>query len=450
MLRLLRRKETAFLAIALALALAGLVFAYLASPTRLTVAVGPQGGADEVLMQAFARQLGQQKTSIRLKILPVPDVREASQALERNEADLAVVRPDVAIPQNGLTMAVMRESAVILLAPEAAKLTKLTALAGKKLGVMLSHQADPHLVEMLLGHYDLGAPTVTLVPLSAGEVLPALKGGRIDAVALVGPSAGTATGDVIRTLARAYAGKIAFLPIDEADAIVQRNPSLSPVTIPAGAWGGRPKQPGEEVKTVGVSYRLMARSDLDRSVIAVATQDLFQMRSRLAAVTRAANFMKAPETDTSTSAMLPNHPGAVDYFQREQQTFMDRYGDWVYLVAFFGSGVASAMAWIRQRFLRQRREEIDDVLDRLLTILSEARAAETTARLDELSVEIDSLLALAVGHARTGATDSRATSAIVLAIDGARAAIADRRREVVLTTSAAARRDEPPRLVTVS
>jgi TRAP transporter TAXI family solute receptor len=446
---LFRRRETSYLVVALALALAGLLFVYLTSPTRLTVVVGPPGSADETLMHAFATQLGQQKTGIKLKVRTVPDVREAAQELERNRADLAIVRSDVAIPPNGLTMAVLREAAVIIVAPHSAKLEDLPALDGKKLGIVLSHEADPHLIEMLLRHYDLDASAVTLLPLSADRIGPALNAGEIDAVALVAPAAGTRAAELVKNLVKAYNGQLAFIGIEEADAISQRQPYLSAVTIPSGAWGGRPKQPPEEVKTAGVTYRLMARSDVDRTAISVTTQYLFQMRSRLAVVTRAANFMKAPENDTSTSAMLPNHPGAVDYFQREQESFMDRYGDWVYLVAFFGSGLLSALAWVRQRFLRERREEIDDVLDRLLIILAEARMAGTQARLDELSVEIDRLLAVAVGHARTGTASDRTTSAVVLALDGARSAIADRRREVA-GGAEPNRREDPPRLLKVT
>lgn len=446
---LFRRRESGYLAVALALVLAGLAFAYFTSPTRLVVAVGPPGSVDETLMQAFARQLGPQKTGIKLKVQPVPDIREAAQALERGRADLAIVRSDVALPQNGLTMAVLREAAVIVVAPEAAKLDDLPSMEGKKLGIVLSHQADPHLIETLLRHYDLDATAVTLVPIPADRLVPALKTREIDAVAFVTPAASSHAAEFVKGLVKAFDGKIEFIPIDEADAIAQRHPALNAVTVPAGAWGGRPKQPTEEVKTVGVTYRLMARADVDRGTISIATQYLFQMRSRLAAVTRAANFMRAPETDTSTSAMLPNHPGAVDYFQREQESFMDRYGDWVYLLALLGSGVVSALAWVRQRFLRQRRQEIDDVLDRLLIILAEARKAETQTRLDELSVEIDRLLSVAVGHARSGTASDRTTSALVLALDGARSAIADRSREIG-SAAEPGRRDEPPRLVKIT
>ena len=56
--------------------------------------------------------------------------------------------------------------------------------------------------------------------------------------------------------------KIDFLSVPDGDAIVQRMPELQATTIPAGTFGGRPKRPDEDVKTVGASYRLMARGSL--------------------------------------------------------------------------------------------------------------------------------------------------------------------------------------------
>ncbi len=192
------------------------------------------------------------------------------------------------------------------------------------------------------------------------------------------------------------------------------------MTLSAGTFGGRPKRPEEDVETVGVSYRLMARGAVSRVAVASVVQHLFEWRSRLAAVAPIANAMKAPDYDTTvtaTSARLPNHPGAVDYFEREQQTFLDRYEDWIYLFAFFGGTLGSGVAWLGQRLARKRRERIDVVLDRLLDILAEAREARTVEVLDALTRETDSLIADVVRQARERAIDSRMISALILAID---------------------------------
>ncbi|TDR90467.1 TAXI family TRAP transporter solute-binding subunit [Enterovirga rhinocerotis] len=436
------RSDGLLLVAALVLGAMGLGYVYFTSPTELTVAVGPAGSAEERLILAFGQQLKAQKIPIRLRLEPVAGVKEAAERLDAGKADLAVVRPDVRVPENGLTLAILRDAATILIAPKEAKIEDVTGLVGKRLGIVTGHEADPALVATLLRHFDLEPPAVSFVELPRQDAAQALKEHRVDAIALIAAPTGAAASGLVREVAHAFGGEIAILPVENPDGITQRSPFLSATTIPEGIWGGRPKQPADEIKTIGVAYRLMAHSDTDRSLVSTLVEALFQMRSRLAVKTRLANFMRPPEMDTAssaTSAMLPNHPGAVDYFQRETQSVMDRYGDWIYLGAFFGSGAISALAWSVQRFRRRRREVIDDVLDRLLDILADARKAETTETLDLLTNEVDDLFRTAVEHARDGQADNRTTSAIVLALDGARSAIDERRRKIMALGA------EPPR-----
>ena len=440
-----------FLIVAALLIAAGIGYAYVTAPTTLTVAVGPPDAPEARLFQAFAHQLKVQRGSLRLKVRGVPNLEDASRYLDEGRADLAVIRPDIRTPENGLTVALMRDAAVIVVAPEGT-VADVAALAGKVVGVALGHEADVRLMAKVLKHLDLDSGAVTVLAMKRDDILPALKEGRIQAAAMVAPPTGNTASTFVRSLLAAYEGKLDVLSVDSAETLVQRSPDLAATTIPAGVWGARPKRPGDEVKTIGVSYRLVAHADTDRSLVALLTESLFQMRGRLAMAVRSANFMRAPEMETAssaTSATLPNHPGAVDYFQRETQSVMERYGDWIYLGAFFGSGMISIMAAFHQRFHRQRREKVDDVLDRLVAILADARNAESFARLDELNVEIDGLLSRAVDHARGPANGARATAALVLALDGARSAIAERRR-VLSGNADANRRDGGPRLVTAS
>ena len=425
------RSELLFLLGALVLCLAGLFYVYVTAPTRMTIAVGPAGGPDEVLFQAFAKELRGQRRGVRLEIVAVPGVKEAAAALEERRVDLAVVRPDLALPPNGLTVALLRESAVIALAPQAAKIDTPDGLAGKRLGILADGEGDRAVFELILRHLDLAPPAVTLVPLTREEAPEALRTKRVDAIGLVAQPASPDTVALVRRLAAATGNKLAVIPAEIAEALAAVNLKVTTTTLQAGLWSGRPKLPAEEVTAVGVYYRLMARQDTDRAHVALLAENLFQMRSRLAATARTANLIQPPDTDASSTARgLPNHPGAVDYFQREQQRFIDLYGEYVYIAALFGSGIISGLAALRQRLMRQRRERIDDVLDRLLAILSEARRKTKLEEVEALTVEVDELLATAVSYARSRTTGSRTTSALVLALDGARAALADRRRQI--------------------
>jgi len=432
--RRLRSREGTYALTALALALiaAGGVVGYslMSRPTVYKVAVAPADGPEARILAAFAQALAEGKRDVRLQLQSFDHVRASGDALAAKRVDLAVVRPDVSLPVNGLTLAILRTEAVIVVAPEAAGIEEMPNLAKKRLGVVTRHDADVPAVTAILAHYDLGPPAVELVPLPPDAIQAALAEKRVDALAFVAVPASREATDVMRAVVGATKGRFRIVPIDEAESISQGMPALSEATIPPGALGGRPRKPDEEVKTVAISYRLMARSDLDRAPVSKAAQYLFQMRSRIARDAPAANLMQAPDVDTSTSATLPNHPGAVDYFNREQLTFMDRYGDWLWMALFFGGSVTSGLAWFARLFFRKRRELVDEVLDRLMCILSEARAAEDVRILDALAVEVDKLVTHAVRYARHRTTGTRTMTSLILAIDSARAAIDDRRRQV--------------------
>jgi len=443
----LMRREWLLVLVALGLIALASGVAYLWRPNTLTVAVGPQDGPEAALIEAYAAALDRAREDVRLKVVRYEDVRDSGLALQRNKADLAVVRPDVFLPENGLTLAILHDEALVVARPEHSDIDEFPDFARKRLGIVVRHGADIPFLTNVLSFYDLLPDTpagddtaepapghVLVVPLKFGEITQAIADKRVDAVAIIASPASKMAGSVIRAVeAGSPERKIGFVSIPDGDAILQRFPELQAVTIPAGTFGGRPKRPDEEIRTVGASYRLMARGTVSRVAVASATQHLFEWRSRLAAAAPIAKLMKAPDFDTTvaaTSARLPNHPGAVDYFEREQQTFLDRYEDYIYLVAFFGGTIGSGFAWLGQRLARKRRERIDIVLDRLLDILREIRAATNVEQLDAIVLEIDDLIADVVSHTRKRTIDLRTVSALILAVDGVHEAVGDARRRI--------------------
>ena len=63
---------------------------------------------------------------------------------------------------------------------------------------------------------------------------------------------------------------------------------------------------------------------------------------RGAAMTPLANRMEEPSTDKA--APFPAHPGAVAYLDGEEETFLDKYSDFIYIGAMLLSVLASAAA----------------------------------------------------------------------------------------------------------
>jgi TRAP-type uncharacterized transport system substrate-binding protein len=449
--RWLFRRETLLGGGALILAAGTALAWYGLQATVLTIAVAPRDGTEPELIKAYADGLDADRAGIRLKILSFDDVRESAAALQDGRADLAVVRPDVALPTNGLTLAILRDQAMIIASPEASGIRSFPKLAGKRLGIAAHKEADLRLLQNLLGYYGLTLDTaagpvpprgVRLVPVNQDALAAALRGRQIDAFAsIIAPSAPKALELVAAVQSVSRSGKVDFIAVAEDDAIIERFPKLQAVTIPGGLFGGQPKLPDDDVKTVGASYRLMARASLGRVAAADVTQHLFEMRTIAGQATDAADYILAPAYETTaaaTSARIPIHPGAIDYFEREQHSVIDRYGDTLYLLAALAGGLASALAWLRQRLATLRRERIDEVMDRLLAIIEEARTLGDPAALAALTVEVDRLATDVVRYARAREPDARTMAAVAIAIETAKASVADCRQALAAREPAAA------------
>ncbi len=416
----------------------GVAAFWLTRPTTLTLAVAPQGGTEPALLRAYAAELARGKLGIRLKVVGFDGVRESAEALKAGRADLAVVRPDVALPGNGLSLAVLRALAAFVVAPGASGIKAMPDLAGKRLGMLAGRTADRTLLRNLVAHYglelladppagDVGPKAVALVPVEEAGVTAALREGRIDALALVTtptfPAARRAVGAVADA---AEGGEVALFGVSDTAAVLARWPRLQPVTVPAGLYGGHPRLPAEDVATVGSSYRLMGRAGLSRSVAAEVTQHLFEMRSTLAESVPAAEDVAHPDyedTADATSARLPIHPGAIDYYEREQETFIERYESWIYLVAILGGGLGSTAAWLRQRLGRIRRERIEVATGRLLELRTEARRETDRPRLEAMAGEVDDLAGSIARHALNRPTEPRTLGAATVAIEAARSTV---------------------------
>ncbi|KQP37264.1 C4-dicarboxylate ABC transporter substrate-binding protein [Methylobacterium sp. Leaf104] len=436
--RLLLRPELVFLLLTVLLGLAAGAAYWVSRATVLTVAVAPRDGTEPALIQAYADALAKRHKEIRLKVLALDDVRDSAAALQDGRADLAVVRPDVDLPDNGLTLAILRDQAMIIASPEGSGLTRFPQLDRKRLAILAHRDADQALIKAMVEHYGLtlldkepDGPIpprhVALVEMTEADLAGAFTRKRIDAVvSVIAPTSPTAQRIVGIVQGVSRTGKVAFVDVENADAIIARLPRLQAVTMPAETFGGSPKVPAEDVHTVGASYRLMARTSLSRPVAADVTQHLFEMRSGMANVTPAADYVQAPSYDSTagaTSARLPIHPGAVDFFEREQQGFVERYETWIYLVAFLGGGVGSALAWVGQRLSRLRRERIEEATDRLLEIRQEAQDSADAPRLEQLAREIDDLAGDIAKHALERPTEARTMSAAAIAIDAARSTV---------------------------
>lgn len=426
----MRRRILIAIAGALALSSAVVVANYFfLRPSALRVAVA-RDTEDHKLMIATARAFAATRESVRLRIVPMNTAAASAAALRSGEADLAVVRSDIAVPPNGQTIVILHHNPALLIARPDSGIAEPPDLRGKKVGIVRgtsSGEGNSMLLDVILAQYDVPPSAIGHIPLDRAEASEAIQTRRVDALFVVAPVTSNIITDAVSAITQA-SGAPTFVPIQDARAIAQRVPALESFEVVRGAFGGNPPRPAASFDTLGVSARLMARSSLKDSVAADLTRLLFAERLAIAQFAPLANQIEAPAT--TKGATLPVHPGAAAYLDDEEKGFFDQYSDFIYIGAMLLSVLGSGLAAVASRMSSVRHTEFDRLLERLLTILRAARAAPDLEHLAELERETDEILVSGIANRHVHKADAHGMAALTLALDQARQALRERRAEL--------------------
>jgi len=135
------------------------------------------------------------------------------------------------------------------------------------------------------------------------------------------------------------------------DAAVLLNPHFRPFTIPAGTYGVTTT---EAIATIAVDKILVARSDLDSSVVYDLINDILRLRPALAAK-RPGLFQQLSEDFDASRSRFILHSGTQAYLQRSAPTVYERYSGIAEVAVTLLVAIISAML-AGVRILRMRRK----------------------------------------------------------------------------------------------
>ena len=428
------KRKMMLITLAGTLALVGAVsgaYYFAMRPVTLRIAVGPQNSDDlkvvHTLTQSFAH------SPVRLRALQTDGAVASAAALAEGKADLAVIRGDLTVPKNAQAVATLRKNVVVLWAPPpkaekgkkaAPKITKIQQLAGKRIVVVGRTDANVNLLKLILRQYGLDASKVEIAQFPAGEAADAIKNQKADAYLAAGPVNSKITTDAINASTREGASP-AFLAIDAAAAISQNFPAYEAAEIPAGAFGGSPARPEEDVKTLSFSHHFVARKGLSEATVAAFTRQLFAVRQALLTEFPLAAKIETPDTDKD--AVIPAHPGAAAYVDGEEKSFLDRYSDYIWFALMGLSLLGSVGAWFASFLKKDERSSNASVRERLLDMLTAARQSESTDELDRMQAEADAILRETLTGFEQGAFDLGSLAAFHIALEQFHNAVADRK-----------------------
>jgi TRAP transporter TAXI family solute receptor len=402
-------------------------------PITLRIAVGPANSDDIKVVQALTQAFSHAHSQVRLRPMQTEGASESAKALADGKADLAIIRGDLDVPKNAQAVATLRKNVAVLWVPPAAKgkgkkagpkITKIPQLSGRRVGVVGRTQANVNLLKVILQQYGVDPGKVEIVQFPANEAAEAIRSQKADAYLAAGPVNSKITADAIAASVR-DGGTPRFLAIDSAEAIAQNHPAYEASEIPAGAFGGSPAKPEEEIKTISFSHHIVARKGLSESTVAAVTRQLFAIRQTLKADFPLAAKIETPDTDKD--AVIPAHPGAAAFVDGEEKTFLDRYSDYIWWGLMALSAMGSAGAWFAGYLKKDERTNNSTLRDRLLDMLGAARRSDSADELDRMQTEADDILRDTLHCFEHGAIEEGALTAFNIALEQFHNAVADRK-----------------------
>jgi TRAP-type uncharacterized transport system substrate-binding protein len=401
-------------------------YRYYTRPVTLTVAVGSIDGEAAKAMSAIASQLASTSAPVRLKVIDSGTALEAANAFSAGKVDLAVVRGDVGDLSQARAVVVVSHMVVLIVAPPGSSVDSMDSLKGHTVGV-IGGDANAKIVDVLTKEYDLVRAKVVFKNIALADVRPAIQSKQISALLVVIPLAEKYL-SLVRGFFQLDHKKVPVLiPIESAGAIAEAERAYESFDVPKGTLRGSPPIPDDDLTTLRTSLYLVANKTLGADLVTRLTQTIMSVRRDLLREQPIFAQITAPSTDQD--AYLPLHPGAAAVYNGTQQSFMDEYGNWIYLTPMLLGGAATllAAAW---KFLGVGHRATEGPLDSLYALARRIRKVDTEADLSDIEDEIDNILK--AEHAKSAGGDESAVDDATLNVAAHRleGLIHDRRASV--------------------
>jgi len=401
-------RATLVVGVAILAAGAGLfAYRYYTHPVTLTVAVGSIDGEAAKAMSAIASEFVSKNAPVRLKVIDSGTALEAANAFSAGTVDLAVVRGDVGDLSQAQAVVVVSHVVVLIIAPPGSSIDSMDSLKGRIVGVV-GGVANSKIVDVLTKEYGLAPANFKNIALK--DVRQAIQSKAVSALLVAIPLAEKYL-SLVRGFFQLDHKKVPVLiPIDSAGAIAEAERAYESFDVPKGTVRGSPPVPDDDLTTLRASLYLVANKKLGTDLVTSLTLAIMSARRDLLREQPIFAQITAPSTDQD--AYLPLHPGAAAVYNSTQQSFMDEYGNWIYLTPMVLGGAATmlAAAW---KFLGIGGPAAPaGPLDALYALARRVRNADTEAELVEIEEEIDNLLK--AERAKSASGDENAVDVVTL------------------------------------
>jgi TRAP-type uncharacterized transport system substrate-binding protein len=393
-------------------------------PTILTIAVGSLDGEASRLINALGSKMVQHKAPVRFKTVGAAGAAEAADEFSSGKVDLAVVRGDVGDLAQAQAVAVVAHTVALLVAPPGSAITDIAGLKRVTVGVV-GGDINQRLVKVLTDEYDLARAGVVFKNVALVDVRRMIESKEARAILIVMPLAERYLSLLRSLFPQAGKSGPTLIPIESAAAIAQRERAYESFDVPRGTLRGSPPNPADDITTLRTSFYLVAQKKLSSDLVADLTESVMKARRDL--LTELPILAQVSAADTDASAYLPAHPGAAEFYNGTQVSFLDKWGNIIFLVPMILGALVSVFAaswkflWAKPPLTRE------EALDVLYALGRRIRSSSHEAQLDEIERDIDRVLQAQRLKRTSGEEEARDVVALNVAAHRLENIIHDRR-----------------------
>lgn len=404
-------------------------YRYATHPTTLSVAVGSFDDAAPQLMSALAAHLASTGAPVRLKVVDKGTQLEAIKAFSAGETDLAIARDDIGDLSTAQTVVVVTHGIVLLVTPPGSSITSIDDLKGKTIGVV-GGEVNRRVVDALVNAYDPARAQLKFKDLTVTDIPQALKSKQIHALLVVMPITEKYLTLLRNLVPRSARQTLNLIPIESAGAIAAVTKYYQSYDLPKGTVQGSPLIPDEDMTTLRVPFYLVASKKTSDDVVGALAKAIMDTRRELISEYPLLAQISAPNTDKSdaeSDTYIPIHPGADAYFNGNEKTFFDKYGDQIFYGSMLLGTLTSLLAAVWKYMTRDVDAPNSRPLMRLYALTDFIRKAEHETDLTEAERRIDDILKGELEKHAVGEADAAETAALGLATHRLEHLIAQRR-----------------------
>ena len=346
-------------------------------------------------MSAIAARMAATASPVRLKVLDKGTAMEAVKTFASGGTDLVVARADVGDLSNAKSVLLITHAVTLIVVPPGSSIESIDALKGKTVGVV-SGEVNRRVVEALTKEYELDRAKVQFKDVPIADVAQAFKSKQVAALLIVVPIAEKYLALLRSLFPKTGKTKPTLIPIESAGAIATLRKYYESYELPKGTLQGSPPIPDDDMTTLRVPFYLLANKKLSDDVVGALAKAVMEARRDLINEYPLLTQIKAPNTDSDSDsdkdAFVPIHPGAAAYFDGDQKSFFDKYGDPIFYGSMLLGGLASVFAGAWRYMMREEDPPERRPLIRLYALTDDISEAESEAALGAIEQRIDEIL----------------------------------------------------------